>query len=262
MHVNKIDAVTKRRAIIFFLIFSIVGLMIYGIFSYNNFTNKSDEKNKILESYEQLSLDDKLIQELFLLTGSSGQNLFENSKYENFYYTAEKREMKKVSNEFKLLLSYYTLDQTKFTNEDGKIVILESDLKEQYFRIFGDDDYEPMDINYSCPALIEYNTEKNRYEYDSYCGGMKASGYNYKLIEARQYPDRIEIYEKIAFYLIDANTETVSYWKNSDYSDVITELSTIEDFYIENYLDRLHTYKYTFRKNENNYYFEKVELSK
>ena len=252
----------KRRIVIFLLVVAILVLSLLGVASYKSYIKEKINKQKETEKYQKLNLDDELVIKLFNMTGSNSNQLFANTMYENLYYAKNKVEIKNMPMDFKLLLSYYNIDfnnvelQTNFTSIKEEYII------EQYNKIFGDDNYKPGAIFAGCPSQIKYNTYKKQYEYDEYCGGMQYSGNEHKLIEARKYSDRIEIYNKVVFYLVDENEETVSYWKNSDYSESVITLSYDEKFNIDEHLHDLNIYKYTFKLKGEQYFFEKVEKLK
>ena len=251
----------KNKIVIFILVVAICGLSIYGLVSYFDYVSNKSEDNK-KEIWEKLDVNDSIVKDLFAMTGSSKKNLFVDTDYENIYFSGTKTKIKTMDIEFKLLLVLYNLDQDNFVQEENVTKIEEKYIKEKYNEIFGDNDYEARDFFAGCPSQIKYNKEQMQYEYDEYCGGMQVSGYEYKLIEARKYTDRIEIYNKVAFYLIDENEETISYWKNSDISSSIITLSLDQTFNIDEYLETLNTYKYTFRLKGEKYYFEMVEKLK
>jgi len=252
-----------KNAVIAVLIVAIIILILSGIISYRNFNNKSSnqaEKPKDEKKYEVLEVNESLVVDLFGLTRNNNRSLFFGTEYDNIYYLKDVINTNKLDVEFKLMLSFETLDSNKLNLDDETTVIEESALKEQYLKIFGDTDYKGQDIKYSCPSAVRYNEEKFRFEYDEYCGGPVSYGYQNKLIEARKYKDKIEIYEKVVFYLIDE--DRVTYWKNADYSDFLLEMTMDDDFNIDSHLNELKTYKYTFEKSDSFYTFEKVELVK
>lgn len=259
MKINRIKRCIPIILIILISLLIVVGIISYN--KYNNNNNKDDNKNQ-KDNYEVLDINDSLTKNLFSLTRSKGNSLFLNTEYENIYYNKIGVDIKNVDINFKLLLSYENLDASKFKINGEKTIIDEEDLKEQYNKIFGDNSYTSSDILYSCPSIIEYNKDKKQYEYSSACGRAYNKGYKNKLIESRKYKDRIEIFEKAVFYIISPDLNRITYLKNGDYTDEIVALYLDEEFKIDDYLVQLNTYKYTFRYNEGNYYFEKVEMVK
>ncbi|MBQ7137285.1 MAG: hypothetical protein IJO43_04850 [Bacilli bacterium] len=254
-----------KDTVIVALMIAIIALILSGVISYINFSGRTDDKNNEptnKKEYENLNVTDNLVTDLFALTRGNNTSLFFGTQYENVYYSKDKINTNELNVEFKLMLSFVTLDRDKFSLDGETTVIEEKDLKEQYLKIFGDNDYKAQDIKYNCPSTVHYNPEKNRFEYDEYCGGPLNYGYQNKLIEARKYSDKIEIYEKVVFYLLEEDTNRITYWKNSDCSDLILEAEIDDDFDINNHLEVLKTYKYTFEKNDASYTFEKVELMK
>jgi len=249
------NKIRNRKIIILLLTVALIGLIIVGIFSYFDYVNKKVD-------YQNIDINDPIVSELIHLTRNDNRFLFAGTKYENLYYSTEKIDMKSFDLEFKLLLSYITIDPNKIDDDGDFVVVKEEDLKKQYTKIFGDDNYKGQDIEYSCPTIISYNPKEKRYEYNEFCGGGITTGYENKIIEARKYDNKIEIYEKVAFYLFDEDYESITYWENSDYTDLIVETSIDEEFNVDEYLQNMKTYKFVFERKENNYYFKSVELVK
>lgn len=248
----------ERKIVGIVIIILIIGILIgLGVFSYNKYKNSSPKDS---EKYELLDLTDKTVLKLFQLTrGSSNNSLFNSTEYENIYYKNDITEISKTDNNFRLLLTYLNLPNEYFESKDEEgITISGSNFKKIYQKIFGSIKYVPEDINYSCPSVIEYNKSNDIYTIDDNCGGNNLSGYVDKLIEARKYSDRIEIYEKVAFYFVDEEQERIIYTINDDYSILLVETSLEDEFNIDNHLERLHTYKYTFKLDGENYHFTKV----
>lgn len=248
---------TKKIGIIIITVLIAI-LILIGIFSYIKYSkNNVHEDNK----YETIDVNDKEVTELFECTRSDNTTLFNGTEYENLYYVNDKVIIKEQEESFKLMLSYVnlTIDNYKF-QDDGTVEISGKAIKSNYEKLFGKGDYKPSSINYSCPSVVQYDKSKDIYYYSEACGMETLNGYINKLIEARKYKDKIEIYEKVAFYFVDSENNQIIYTKNSNYSDYLTSTSYDGEFDINNYLDNLKTYKYTFVYKDGNYYFDSVQL--
>ncbi len=263
MKENKKNRFTKKNIVIAIIVALIIGLILIGVLSYINYSKDNDITTPSGEA-KDLNISDEIVQDLFYLTrGELASHLFAGTDYENIYYRNDVTNINDMDEVFKKMLAFVTLDKDLIKQEESKYIISANDLKNQYNEIFGNlDTYQDETFNYNCPLTIEYNSESKQYEYESACGYSLSSGYVSKLTEAKEYNDRIEIYEVVAFYLLDDNTSEVSYFNTSDYSEYLTVLESENQFNIDDYTDRLDTYKYTFMKNGNNYYFAKVEKEK
>lgn len=247
---------TIKKIGIIIIIITICILIVIGVISYDKYSHSSLKND---DKYELLDLNDTKILKLFQLTrGDDNTSLFNNTEYENVYYKNDITEISKMDNNFKLLLTYLNLPDEYFKSKEDATIISGNDFKKQYKQIFGTSKYTPNDIRYFCPSIIKYEKSNNVYTYDDNCGGDNFNGYVNKLIEARKYSDRIEIYEKVAFYFVDEEEERIIYTINDNYSDLLIQTSLEGEFNIDNYLERLHIYKYTFNLKDGNYYFTKV----
>jgi len=244
----------NKNRIIYLLVIMIVILLTIGIVSYIKFEN-----SKSNDRYQILDIDSEMVKDLFYLTkGRSGNNLFLGSEYENLYYKNEKIDLNEMDENFKRVLAYYNLDRNSFKYQDNLIIINAEEIKKQYINIFGtSDDY--VDGTIYCFSTITYDSENNQYVISGGKGGEILTGYQNKIIEARQYKDKVEIYEKVLFYRRNASYLISNVYSDSKYSNKL-DIEIIEPNYVlENHSDLLDTYKYTFVKNGNDYIFNKVE---
>lgn len=261
MNMKNKSKFTPKDIVMILILALIVGLILSGILSYINYNSKKDDNTDQTGKAENLEVNDELVQNLFYLTrGELKNTLFAGTDYENIYYRSEITDIETTDENFKKILSFVSLDQSLITNDESKSIISAEALKNQYNTIFGNlDNYKDETFNYSCPVTIEYNEDEKQYEYESACGYNISSGYISKLTEAKKYDDCLEIYEKVVFYLIDEETGDISYFNTSDYSEQLVVLENDEQFNIDDYTDKLDIYKYTFIKDGNNYYFDRVE---
>lgn len=259
--------INAKKIVVPGLLSLIIILIILGIISYVNYKNNNQgNKTEINEGkYQTLDGTDDLVKDLFYLTrGSNTSSLFYGTNYNNIYYIDDNLDINSLDNNFKMMLSFLTIEDNKKKNDNnGSQTIWAEYIKDRYITIFGKkDNYVDEDIYYFCPSVISYNITDKQYEIDGGCGYIATTGYTNKLLYARKYEDRIEIYETVAFYLLDIESEKISYFINGNYSDILTTLSVDEKFKIDDYLEKLHIYKYTFVKNDKNYNFSKVEKVK
>lgn len=250
----------KKIIVIAFLLIIFV-LIVIGVFSYLKYVDSKKKDIEKEEGYQILDVNDPIVTSLMSKTGKTENGVFIGSEYENIYYRDEKIEIKDLDLNLKLWIAYFNLDEEQFVTEENSITVSETALKNKYIEIFGSaKDYKSQDIIYFCPAIIEYDTSSHLYKSSSACGTEQLSGYNTKIIEVRKYKTKIEILEKLSFYLMDKYNNNITYWKNSNYTDIILESNVLDEFVIDNYIEQLHTYKFTFTLTDDHYVFTSVEL--
>lgn len=250
----------KIDRVILILFVLIICLLLVGIYSYVSYINNKNLK----DGYETLDVNSQQVKKLFYLTrGNHSSRLFYGTNYYNIYYKQDVTKMSELSEDFKKLLSYYTLYSSLQDTTTNNIVFDANDLKQQYITIFGNDNnYIDEDIHCNCPANIIYLPTDKKYVIGGAYGMMILEGYNNKIMEARKYNDKIEIYEKVVFYVEDENTGNISYYKDGDFKEKITEISGNMQFKFDDYQKQYNTYKYTFMLKNNTYYFDSVERIK
>ena len=129
--------------------------------------------------------------------------------------------------------------------------------------IFGNIKYENRNIAYDCAyGSAIYDEAQNNYIYSGQaCGGAGLPYIDSKIIQVKKYNDRMEIIEKIAYIeyeIIDSTIYKLIYNNPKDMKLIEKKLDSSEDIF-EKYLSELTSYKWTFKKDEDNYYFDKIE---
>ena len=249
----------NRKIVIVILSLLIACLVLIGTYSYYNYS-KDKQKN-----YELLDVNNKEVADLFYLTrGDYRTNLFYGTEYYNIYYKEDKILTNELNENFKKLLAYYTLDKTLIEKSDTTTVFSASNLKKQYINIFGDDiKYVDDDIYCDCPLEIIYLPPYKQYVIETEAYGMMIlERYDNKIIEVRKYEDKIEIYEKVVFFVLDDNTGIVSYYRDSSFKEKLMDTTGNKQFNFDDYEKQCDTYKYTFTLKNDLYYFSSVERIK
>ncbi len=239
----------KRKIVVGILSLLIIILCVLGVYSVIKFsTNKK---------YENLKVTDSEVQKLFLLTRKSmDAPLFFGTNYENIYYKNDNVIMSEVDQDLKMILAFETLDNDNMYILEGANTFDANVLKDQYVSIFGSDaDYQDHTFKYSCPNEIVYNQNANIYQVSQICSFIYDTSYENKIVEARRYDDRIEIFEKVIFYTYEDGKKV--YYNDIDLTDKYVKDSVNFD------KDKLNKYKYTFKKaDDGKYYFESVQKQK
>ena len=226
------------------------------------------EVEDIIKTKEELNVTDdlvvNLINNLTNITNYSGNDFF------GYLYQKDMYELKDLSNQFKLNVAMaYLIDDNDYDYEDvynNKTTISISQIEEYAKKIFGENvslNYE--DIKGSCEAWWwTYDKTNQLYKNPSTgCGGAFLPQYYKKTTKAIKYDDKIEIIEKVAYSeYTDTDIPIKTIYTSMNKNQELIKLENNEDFNINNYLDKLDSYKYTFKKEGDNYYFYSVELIK
>ena len=77
------NKIRNRKIIILLLTVALIGLILAGIFSYSDYVNKKVD-------YQNIDVDDPIVNELIHLTRNDNRFLFAGTRYENLYYNNEK----------------------------------------------------------------------------------------------------------------------------------------------------------------------------
>ena len=240
----------------------IVCLIVAGMWSYISYNNEKP----VSKEYEELAVDSEVVQKLYSKTRVTRmERLFYGTEYYNIYYKNEVFDVTKSSEQFKKYLSYMVLDNEKISYDSEEVTFKASDLKQQYIDIFGNTEkYIDEDIVTEGIINISYNSNNDYYIVEGGSGSELFDGYKYRLIEARKYKDKIEIYEQVVFYNIDSDYESITYYTDLKYNDVLDTMTGNIDVELDfnQYNEKLNKYKYTFTKQNDDYYFTYVEKVK
>lgn len=154
---------------------------------------------------------------------------------------------------------YMNVDNLEYPNYVRYVE--EQEIIDAFNKVFGDNaTYHKVDALNICEHYV-YESRDNRYvTYDGGCGDLFDYVYIEEILSAEKYSDRIEITTGVAYCSL---YETACY-RDYEQKEQIENLENNEDFNINDYLDDIYKYKYTFTKddNSNDYYFYSVEKIK
>lgn len=141
--------------------------------------------------------------------------------------------------------------------------ISNEEFKDQYYKLFGKGTtYEIVEFNFSLPILWFQDGEI----IIGACGGdTRGPGYFIyrKFVKAEKTDGELYLYEKVAF--ADETDEVFDenvFYSDVEYTNKIIEGVSEEEIFSSKYIDKLPEYKYTFKLEDGNYYFESVERVK
>ena len=199
--------------------------------------------------------------------------------YTGYFYANDSINVNTMSNKVKIVMAIHALGDYNYIYDtytvdtsavDTTVSIPEEDIKESYYKIFGSSvefKTESLDGNDCGLTAFTYDSGSKVYkESVNGCGGTALPYYETKIIKAVKYSDRIEITEKVVYVELEwdeSSSETYQFvYTNKDKTNKLATVSSNEEISIDDYLDRLDSYKYTFKKDGDNYYFYSSEKVK
>ena len=282
---------TKKNKILIF-IFILTCLVIIGTCIYFVYNVATNEKNDITESNKnndvneqvketntdtkeqelEVTEEDRIIANNLLKPFNRYKDYLAYDKL-GYIYKYDKLTSENLPNDIILEVSLYGYVREnndiydnyysvtfKSTNIDASV------FKQTVQSIFGNVSYTDESISKSCTyGSAVYNADQNNYTYTGQaCGGTLLPYIESKIIQIKKYNDRIEIIERIAYieYLTyeDGSTPNQLVYNNpTDKRCVGANPTTSSVDIFDKYSDKLTSYKWTFKKNESNYYFDKIE---
>ena len=270
----------KKNILIVVLVIIIVALIVALLFATNviSLNKKTNSKNTTTEetkkeTSESLDINSDLVTDLMTIPHYTN-DVWLGSNYSGYFYNENSYDINTISNKVKILIAIRSLgldsinvNYSKETDDGTFISIPEDVVKESYYKIFGNEiefKNESLDGQECGYAAFKYNSTTKAYEQNMYgCGGTMIPFYETKTVEATKYNDRIEIIEKMAYieFDTDENSDELSQliYTDSSATNKIDTISSEDEIKIDNYLDKLDSYKYTFKKDGNNYYLYYIE---
>lgn len=156
-------------------------------------------------------------------------------------------------------------DYVATCNKEG-IIIDKTEFDKVYNYVYGNDTLIGYsNVNYEFPVQ-EYQTKKITLTFDTDKYIVKCNDYSVNnnitkfvqqdLVKAVETESTIELYQKVVFVTYSGN---VGVYKDPAFKTLITNDKSAV---LEDYITQGNTYKYTFNKEEGNYYLSKIELTK
>lgn len=268
-----------KNFLLILLIIIIIGgtgcAVYYQIDSFNKKNEEAKSNNQQEEKQEkvkELDVNSEQVTNLMKNLNVVNDYLSTGEQLQGYLYLKDQYDKNEIVDNIKLLIGLNSLDlknrfQKGNTDELGTVTLTSEEVRSTIKNIFGPtviyNDVTKMDA--CAVGSIAFNTQSNSYFIiEPSCGGVLNPFYKTKVISAKKYSDRIELEEKAIFIKPngeDSNNITYNIYKPNK-TDVIAEIVNLandsEDEYSQ-YFDKTNTYKYTFKLENNNYYFESVE---
>ncbi len=229
--------------------------------------NKQKEPNNNLPNQEEVSNSNVNNEGMILY------NKFQDARIvQELFYEKEKTTVNDLTNTQKLSFAYYYLEnnkkQTILSQEYStqEYITEEQYLMDSYYELFGtatNYNFEPFGV---CPKISKSDdTSKIIISYTCGIDPFYKSEQFKKVTKIEGTNDKIYVYELVGFL------EAIDYDDASNgkklYSDIkrtnlVASGIDVDNYDLTDYQEQLPTYKYTFQKEDNNYYFNSIEIVK
>lgn len=242
----------------FFLILAIIVIIVMGVFMYKLYNEKTTE----------IDINNSIVKNAYAKVEGAADTIYE-------YVNVNKDNL---PNKIKLVLGYHNLKEgslKSYSNDEfsqtGKAYyLLTETLKNSIEDVIGKDitffneDFCAKRIGFS--ETLTYNEQQNRYDTNFEFGG-DSDYFAETIVSATIQGNYLNIYVKPAFFKLEAekygvsNVNNYDAYSNYDYSNdeflnkVQEKVFDIKDIDIS----KLDTYKYTFLKQGENYYFNSLQ---
>jgi hypothetical protein len=219
-------------------------------------TSESTSESTSVETGTTLDVNGTIVKDLM----ENGAITVTNSPFLNhfgYFYKQKEVDLSNLPNTFKIMAATVVMDKDIDTSTE----VSKETFKTYMVKVFGSNiSYTDETIKSVC-NIHTYDSQKGVYvSNNGGCGGVGYPVYSTKVIDAKQYSDRIEVTIKAVYvsYNLEASTETIS--KASDTSaTIVKDIASTTS--IDSYFDQGDTYLYTFKKDtDGHYYFYSIEM--
>ena len=273
----------------------VIGYCSYQIVDRLNGNNKEVKENKTEEKKDEvqaLDINDELVQELYSYADNFGGTALGHMNYDSnnfkkiiyyksvgYVYENDKTLIKDIPDEIKVdvILKIFSKKNMRFTGDDSKYIdqiVPVATINDYVKKVYGENttiDYNSIP-KFSGNPLIDGMDEKNK----NFLIGWPRVGSSFgvpklytKLVKAEKVNDDIILYQDICYILGNPDNHNIKVYNNFNKEKLLiswTEEEAAKAYPGANVLDDLSfefsTYKFTFKKDGNNYYFYSVEKAK
>ena len=220
-------------------------------------TNEEEESQSESSTKEKRKnlKEEKFIQELL--------DKVEMPLWSNYYETYYKEDIKAedLPNDAKLLLGSYNYRK----KNEHKTEMTQEEMKQELVNVFGSDvSYTDESIEAGACFGDSMSYKDGKYSFQGGCGGMgPISNYQSIITEAYEKNNKIIIKERVAYISYEGWTpmekpyiRIVSVQREGK---ELARESSEDKFDIEEYVDQLNEYQFTFQKENDNYIFKSVK---
>ena len=230
-----------RRDIVIIILLLIIAYLVWFMYNHNyvNFSVNSNLNNTVINN-DKKTVDVK--EDLSYLLDMATLDLPVSNANSITLYTDNYNE-KTMPNNIKLSLAYKNILKDEFSKDE---------IKDAYNKVFGKlDNYKDVSFDYMCK---HFKYENDKYILASNDCIETNKEIIEKVIKTTNKNNKVEITTVVGIY--DNKLKSLYNYKNL-YDAVAINLNS--NINILDYQNKLTTHKYTFKYENNNYYFEKIE---
>lgn len=230
-----------RRDLLIIILLLIIAYLIYYMYNHNyiNFSINTNLNNEVLNNDQKATFENDysyLINDVFV-------NLPINNTNSLYLYLDSYNE-KNIDNSIKLTMAYNKLLKDEFS---------EDEIKSSYESLFGTtDNFKNVSFDYSCKHF-KYSKDQGYILSNDECSTLSTKKIVEKVIKTKVDKDTITITTVMGIF--NQDNKSLYNYKNA-YDPVATNLSN--NFNIINYQNKLSTYKYQFKIENNEYHFNSI----
>ena len=230
-----------RRYLVILIILAIICYLIYYMYNHNyvSFIINSNINNSIVSNDKKsVSVD---VDYSYLLDRVNVKLPFDNIN--SLYLYTDNYTESTINESIKHTIAYNEIKKEEFTD---------ADIKEAYKNIFGTDkNYKGVSFDYECKHF-SYSDDKYTLTSDE-CMNISSKEIVEKIIKVSKKDDVVTLTTVMGVYDNDKN---LLYNYKNTFDPIATNLN--KNFDIKNYQDKLSTYKYTFKYDNQEYRFKKI----
>ena len=233
-----------RRDIIIIILLAIIIYLVYFMYNHNyiNFSINSNMNNVTLTN------DKKVVKTnndySYLLDNVNVKLPFENSN--SLYLYLKDYSESNINEYIKLTMAYNYIEKDEFSVDE---------LHDAYIKLFNTDkNFKNTSFDYECKKF-KYDDTNNTYAMVSNeCINTSSKEILERIINTSAKKDKVIITTVVGVY--DKSNNTLYNYKNI-YDPIAVDLNS--NFNIKDYQNKLNIYRYTFIKNNDNYYFDNIK---
>ena len=254
-----------RKNIFILLLIAIIiyfGYCLWDVRYFNFMKDKSSTNTKKVINKEEKEEEVEIIKDKDWYITNYGY-LLDNMKldlsYDNpniYYLYTSNFDSSTIKDTIKLNLAYKFIENKNET--DYNYTIKEEDMKNAYIKAFGSiNNYNATSFTVGCMQFYYNNNDKLYMAYKFTCDSTNPLHIKEEIKNMYEENDKIIIETVMGVY-----DETSKYLFNYSnlYASVALDFDDTKS--VLDYEENLNTYKYTFNKNNDNYYFESIERTK
>lgn len=260
--------IKNKKILVYIVMATILVIVVGSLVTINKNNRKDKEIDK--DNNENVNTENIEISESYNYHSIINYFKLNNlpAEYYGYFYQKGQIDYSDIENDVKIYMAIRkVITDENMVDVTKKIEIQSSSIDKAIKSIFGENvKYKNESLNgESCSySNFKYNKSSKTYiQEPSECLENRTDSMIYEFIDTNEDDNQLIIQEKIAFVEISYNLEMNKIVYNI-YKDIWKKekVATVDNYSIDSCRDLLNTYQYTFKKNNNNYNLQKIELVK